>query len=148
MDFDACTYFDCRGDETLKYETPEEAIRDLLDVVCDPAQPIEAAIAAVAPLTVTGYMQMEVSEAERDRLARQLMERLCEDYDEQYGSTDDPDIGKPEADQLLAVYHLCGVAVDELCRLWPVWRCNPAAKRVYTAEEITALMRNPPKGKR
>ena len=139
MNFDDCTYYDCDDAETLTHETPEDALRARIDVVCDPKQPLAPQILAMGAVTVTGYVREQVDSQWMANRARVIVEDLLESWDEEYGPSDDStDLPAPLASLL---DHAAGVVVGILVQRQPVWRSKPASTRIYTAEEVLALMR-------
>ena len=137
--FDGADYYDCCDAESLQYETPSEAIEDMLDSWASPDCDMVALIREHAPITVTAYWRAEITDAEWTAFALNAAVGILESIDEEYG---DPDGSHDHRDKEKSL----GAALEPALRAWCKdhylpWRCNPCGERVYEAEEIEAMMR-------
>lgn len=137
--FDGADFYDCRGAESLCFESPEEAIEDLLDMYATPDCDMVALIAEHSPITVTAYRRAEIPDAEWAAFALNAAIGILESMDEEYG---DPD-GRLDRN---ATEKLLGAALEPALRAWcrehyQPWQCNDCGSREYQAEGIEAMMR-------
>jgi hypothetical protein len=137
--FEEAAYYTCDDDaEELSQETPAEAIVDWMDRMAD-GQPIAEQIARMFPLTVYAHARDKVTEAWMHAQADSLAEDFEEQFGQEYGDPDgDTNITKDSRAALAMAFN---VAIAQLVKVTPVWRCSQVAERTYSAEEVEAILR-------
>ena len=137
--FYCATFYDTLDNDTLDHETLSECIEDHLDFYAEIGESLAATIKRVCPITVKAFNRMEVDEAWITRLAGCLMERVAEDFSEEYGDPNgetkftDAEIAR-QIEKLMPW-------LRETLSLATVWGCEEVARRIYSAEEVEAIMR-------
>lgn len=136
-------YYDCMDSERLKYTSPEEAIVELF--VFEYGIDFEGTltdeeVAKHCPVTVLGHAPAVINYNYVYSCAEGAVERFEESLSEDYG---DPEGGyriltdNARQDLTERLFGLFSDAVKTVTS----WSCDVVEKRVYTAEEICAILR-------
>lgn len=137
-DFDHAEFYSCREPDRLTLESPEEAIAEYL--AKSPQCDMRELIAQHSPITVTGYVPSKVRPTSATTYAKALGERLQELWEDNYGDPDGDVTSMPvEAVEAFAAEIV--PAIERAFAKSRVWHCDEAGSRTYSAEEVTALMR-------
>ena len=140
MAYENATYYDCRGNESLEHETPEDTIAELIECYLEPGCDVARIIEERGPITVTAYKRNEVSESwirnTAEYLAGDAAERFCEEYGNPDGDTDDV---PEEAVKRAAEFMEAGIRA--MAQAATVWQCETCGERTYQPAEVEALMR-------
>lgn len=126
--------------ETLSCESPEEALAEWADRLCDPDAPRtrDEDIRAHCPVTLYVWRRQVVSEGFVALIARNMLDRAYEDYDDDYGPLDDPTDWPDTA--LSEAHRAIEAALRALFDSVEVWRCKRVAEVVLDAEQVAALL--------
>jgi hypothetical protein len=134
-------FWDCRDSETLRLESPEEAIEELFDDLYGGDETLLEQIAKACPLEVKGYSREEVSPNDISRLASAGCESFVENVEEEYGDPDgNVSLFKPEDEDSLRT-DLQATFGRALLKA-TVWRCEVVERKTYSAEEVEAILRD------
>lgn len=130
--------FDCCDSEELTYDSPGEAIEQLLDGEFEKGEPIVDCIARLSPVTVHAYKRVKVREEWIAKEADSEIECLWEHFLDEFWHPHDPPDVDVSAELRAAAAAMVRLAVEQ----WDVWKCEPAGKRTYSAAEVEAMMRD------
>lgn len=140
--FDGATYYDWQDGEELAAESVEECLERWLDANWERGVNVREQIKRDCPVEITAYNRNPIDDRDRARWARRLAEDLREAVAEDFGDMDGdvPGLGA-EAETDIATEF-----VDAIKRVFEKhevhsWRCEEAATRVYSAEEVEKIMR-------
>jgi hypothetical protein len=139
-EFDSAIYYDCNDKEELSCTTPEDAIEEYIDGWVEVGDDLESVIRIYSPITVEAYRFQKISYEDIRNETEFAIGRLVESLHDEYGCPDDNDGMSSEVIKGLvdAVLPTIKKAIDEHFR---VWACETAGSRIYTADEVIALMR-------
>lgn len=128
QNFEGATYYDTREDcESLTHETPEAAICEWLEDGNEPAE-----------LKVFAFRRAVVSDEWIKHTAYLLAVRVIEGWDDEgYG---DPDNESFDAAEVKSLEAKMENAVREFVATVKPWSCEVCGSRVYTKDEVAALV--------
>lgn len=137
--FDSATYYTTDDSaETLSCESVSEAIEQGLDAWASPDCDMVELIREHAPITIYAYEREVLNEAYVESWAESALERLYEEWCDEYGGPDgDDEFEKATRDALPEQVALFKKIVAQV----PVWRCKQVALRVYNADEGEKMLR-------
>ena len=132
-------YYSCTDSDTLFHGEEEEAVADWLDGWMSPGCDVLAVIRERAPIEVVAYEREVMPESFAASVAGHLVEQAIETWGENFGPADDP----PDVDDaaIKAAAEAVTAALRTLYATMTVWSCRPVSKRVLSAEEVEAMMR-------
>ncbi|HEY5553044.1 MAG TPA: hypothetical protein VIK52_14220 [Opitutaceae bacterium] len=137
--FDSATYYTTDDSaETLSCGSVSEAIEEGLDGWASPDCDMVELIREHAPITIYAYEREEFNEEHLESWAESALERLYEEWCDEYGGPDgDDEFEKVTRDALPEQVALFRKIIAKV----PVWRCKQVAVRVYNADEVEAMLR-------
>lgn len=139
--FESASFYSCKEDnETLSYESPEEAImyyaESFLTPGCDTEKVIRTEVGGV---DCYAYSRKRVLDTWARGMAERMLEDLTETFVDDYSGPDGEDnIDEENFEDLFE--RLASVAADFVAQQ-TVWQCEQVAERTYSVEEVIAMMR-------
>lgn len=126
--------------ETLSCESPEEALAEWAGKLYDPLAPYtrDENIRMYYRVTLYVWRREKMKEGFAAHVARDVLDRACEDYDEDHGPVDDP-TGWPDT-ALSEAHQAIEAALRALFDSVEVWRCKPVAQVTLDAEQVIAML--------
>jgi len=138
--FDGADFYDCGDSESLRDESPEEAIEKHLEYFLTPGCDVAAVIRKHSPIKVTAYARCAVDEAWLARRLTSIEDVVAEQFSEDYGDPDGGDDGLTP-DVFDAARATLRAWLVEVVGKASVWHCEEVGLREYAADEALALMR-------
>lgn len=134
-------WWDCRGEERLEFESPEESVIDYFDNYLEWSGVLtDEEIAKYCPLEVTGHAPAVINSNYIYSCAETAVDRFEESLCEDFGDPDgDGDVLSYTVKQNLRekIFDLFSEAAGTMTS----WLCDVVEKKVYTAEELSAMLR-------
>ena len=132
-------FFSCTDSDTLVHGEEEEAVADWLDGWMSPGCDVLAVIRARSPIEVTAYEREVMPDRFAPNIAARLVEQAIDEWGEDFGPADDP----PDVDvaAVKAAEEAVTATLRALYATMTVWRCRQVSKRLLSAEEVEAMMR-------
>jgi hypothetical protein len=150
--FETAEFYTCNEDqEILTLESWEEAIAEVVDDLdirywqdlnnndkVDDG--LVAAIRHNGPITVYAHSRETVTDAFVERQAERALEHIAEDFGENYGDPDNYEHDFDDGAVKLALPAMIS-AIRAFLSHASVWRCEKVGERIFTPDEVEALMR-------
>jgi hypothetical protein len=133
-------FYDCNPDtERLTHESPEDALVYWIDSLCTPGCDVSALVREHTPVTVYVHNRGEVSQRWLDSMVQNTLERVGEEFVEEYG---DPD-GLCDDDLVaeLEVKAKLREALSEFVATGNVWHCEKVAEVTLDADQVEGILR-------
>ena len=134
-------FYDCRESERLWCTSPEEAIVELFDVCYDwNGDLTNEEVAKHCPVTVMGHAPAVINSNYIYSCAENAVNRFEEALEEDYGDPDGSGKVLPPSVKFDLTVRLF-LMFSDAAKMMPVWLCETVEKKVYTAEEVCAILR-------
>lgn len=135
-------YYDCRESDRLEYTSPEEAIVELFDVCYEwEGDLTDEEVAKHCPVTVRGHAPATIDSNYVYSCAESAVERFEESLSEDYGDPDGDYRILTDSVRQDLTERMFGILNDAAKTVTP-WLCDTVEKKVYTAEEVCAILRS------
>jgi hypothetical protein len=137
--FDNADFYTCSDTNRVTLESPEEAIRELLDLHMVPGRNEINVIRDHTPITVFAFKRGQVSDMWIESTAEWLLDQAAEWFSDEYG---DPDGSNQDIDDdtIKHVMPAMKAAVKQLVECGTVWNCEHVVSRNFDADQVIVMM--------
>jgi hypothetical protein len=136
----AAVAFDCIGDpDELQHEDVESVIEEMVDASSERDSAILDVIRGICPVTVDAYSPAVDAAGWVKRTTEVLVDRVGDEWSE-YG---DPNVGGYAGgiDAGSSLENRIKEALEDFIEEAHVWSCHKVGERVYSYDEVVAMMR-------
>lgn len=139
-EFDAAAYYSVGdGHETLSHESPDEALIEAIDNCWDPKKTATQIVESAMPLDVCAWKRKDKPQTYGAMAIECMMERLEEDWAEEYGDFDGdyPPWPKEVREQVMADVQ---AVLDKYLAQAHVWQCEVVATVEFSVDDVKELL--------